>query len=79
LAGGVRCEEGLLWLRRDIEEPSTSDPRALAEVLRSLLDIEEELASLRNVPMILSPDVREGILFLARAVGQSGRRTKTQR
>ena len=79
LAGGIRCEEGLLWLRKDVEEPSASDPRALAEVLRSLLDIEEELARLRNVPMILSPDVREGILFLARAVGQSGRRAKTQR
>jgi len=77
LAGGIQCEEGLLWVRKDVEEPSVSDPRALAEVLRSLLDIEEELARLRNVPMILSPDIREGILFLAHAVGQSRRRVKT--
>lgn len=77
LAGGVQCEEGLLWLRKDIEEPSTSDSRALAGVLRSLLDIEEELAGLRHVRMILSPDIREGILFLAHAVGQSRRYVKT--
>lgn len=77
LAGGVRCEEGLLWLRKDPEEPSVSDHRALAEVLRSLLDIEEELACLRNAPMLLPPDIREGILFLAHAVGQSRRRVKT--
>jgi hypothetical protein len=76
LAGGVKCEEGLLWLRKDPQEPFACDHGSLAEVLRSLLDIEEELAGLRNASMLLSPDMREGILFLARAVEQSGCRVK---
>jgi hypothetical protein len=76
LAGGIRCEEGLLWLRKEPQERFGCDYGSLAEVLRSLVDIEEELAGLRNAPMLLSPDVREGILLLARAVEQSTRRAK---
>jgi hypothetical protein len=76
LAAAVRCEEGLLWLRKDPQESSACDHCSLAEVLRSLLDIEEELAGLRNVSVLLAPDMREGILFLARAVEQSRRRVK---
>jgi hypothetical protein len=76
LAGGIKCEEGLLWLRKDPEEPSTDDHSALAEVLRSLLDIEEELASLRNASVLLCPEMREGILYLAHAVEQSRRCAK---
>jgi hypothetical protein len=76
LVAGLRCEEGLLWLRKDPQEPDACDHRSLAEVLRSLLDMEEELAHLRNVPMLLPPDIREGIRYLARAVEQSKRRVK---
>ena len=77
LVAGLRCEEGLLWLRKDPQESDACDPQSLAQVLRCLLDIEEELARLRNVPMLLPPDVREGIRYLAHAVEQSKRRVKT--
>lgn len=76
LVAGVNCEEGLLWLRKDPQEPVACDCRSLADVLRSLLDIEEELAHLRSTSMLLPPDIREGILYLARAVEQSRRRVK---
>jgi hypothetical protein len=77
LAAGIKCEEGVLWLRKDPQEPRACDHASLAEVLRSLLDIEEEIAGLRNASVLLSPEMREGILFLARAVEQSGCRAKT--
>jgi len=73
LVAGIRCEEGLLWLRKDPQGPSASGHGSLAEVLRSLLEMEDELAHLRGAPMLLSPDIREGILLLARAVEQSRR------
>jgi hypothetical protein len=76
LVGGVRCREGLLWLRKDPHEPDACDRHSLAEVLRCLLDMEEELAHLRNVPMLLPSDVREGIRYLARAVEQSAGRVR---
>ncbi len=76
LVAGVQCREGLLWLRNDPQAPDACDCRSLAEVLRSLLDMEEELAHLRNVPMLLPPDVREGIRYLAHAVEQSKRQVK---
>jgi len=76
LVAGVRCEEGLLWLRNDPQEPVACDHRSLAEILRCLLDMEEELARLRNAPMLLDPDMREGIRYLARVVEHSKRRVK---
>jgi len=76
LAAGIRCEEGLLWLRKDPQEPSACDHRSLADVLCSLLDMEDELADLRSAPMLLSPEIREGILHLAHAIEQSRRRVK---
>jgi len=76
LVAGVQCREGLLWLRNDPQEPDVCDCRSLAEVLRSLLDMEEELAHLRNVAMLLPPDIREGIRYLARAVEQSAGRVR---
>jgi hypothetical protein len=71
LVAGVRCEAGLLWLRRDPREPSASDHHALAEILRSLLDMEEELAHVRGRPVLLPPETREDILRLAYVVEQS--------
>jgi hypothetical protein len=76
LVAAVKCEGGLLWLRKDPQEPVACDHRSLADILRSLLDMEEELAELRGVPMLLTPDVREGIRYLAHAVEQSRRRVK---
>jgi len=73
LVAGIRCEEGLLWLRKDPREPSACDHHALAKVLHSLLDMEDELADLRGSLMLLSPYIREDILHLAHAVEQSGR------
>ncbi len=71
LVAGVRCEEGLLWLRKNPQEPSACDHPSLADVLRSLLDREDELVNLRGSPMLLSAETREGILHLAHAVEQS--------
>lgn len=73
LVGAIECEEGVLWLRKDPQSSVACDHRSLAEVVRSLLDIEEELAQLRGVSMLLPPDVREGMLYLARAVEESRR------
>ncbi len=73
LVAGIKCQEGLLWLRKDPREPSACDHHALAKVLRSLLDMEDELAHLRGRLMLLSPYIREDILHLAHAVEQSGR------
>ena len=72
MTASIRCARGRLWLRRDLREPVTSDYRALAAVLRELLDMEAELAYLRNTAMFLAPDVREEILRLARAVEHTG-------
>ena len=73
LVAGIRCQEGLLWLRKDPRQPSACDHRAVAAVLHSLLDMEDELAHLRGRIMLLSPYIREDILHLAHAVEQSGR------
>lgn len=77
LVAGIRCEDGLLWLRKDRQESSACDHRSLAELLRSLLDMEDELVHLRGSPMLLPPEIREGILHLAHAIEQSGRCVRT--
>ena len=73
LVAAIRCAEGLLWLRKDPQASWACDHHALAEVLRSLLDMEDELAYLRGMPMLLPAEIREGILHLAHAVEQAGR------
>lgn len=71
LAAGIRCEEGLLWLRKEPQESFGCDHRTLAEVLRRLLDMEDEIADLRGAPALLSADSRDGILQLSHAVERS--------
>jgi hypothetical protein len=77
LAGSVRCEGGLLWLRKDPREPTACDFRSLAKVLHCLLDMEVELAYLRNTSLLLGPAVRDGMTDLARTIEQTRLRART--
>jgi hypothetical protein len=76
LAASVPCARGRLWLRRDMDEPATSDLRSVAAILHGLLDMETELAYLRNTAALLDASVREGILELARTIEQAGQRVR---
>ena len=78
LVGGIRCEEGLLWLRKNPQERSACDHQSLADLLCSLLDMEDELAHLRGSPMLLPADIRERILHLVHAVEQSRRGARVE-
>jgi hypothetical protein len=71
LTASVRCAQGRLWLRRDLQEPAAGDLSSAAAVLRSLLDIETELAYLRSTAALLDPPVHDGILDLARTIEQT--------
>ena len=71
LTAHLPCRQGRLWLRKDPESPMKPDSCAFADVLGSLLDIEAQMATLQNVPMLLPPAVRQSIHELLRAVEQT--------
>jgi hypothetical protein len=71
LTASAPCTRGRLWLRKEEREPVRDDFHALAGVLRALLDIEVELAYLRNTSMLLQPAVRDEIGELADAIGRT--------
>ena len=76
LAGAIKCKGGLLWLRKDPQDPCTEDRESLIDILHSLLDIDGELAGLQNKLSLLSLDARDTILCLAHTVEQSTHRAK---
>jgi hypothetical protein len=77
LTASVPCARGRLWLRRDLQKPDTGDFHSIAAVLHGLLDIETELAYLRNTAALLDPSVREAIVDLAQTIERSGQHVKT--
>jgi hypothetical protein len=72
LTASVPCTRGRLWLRKQEQEPVLDDLHALAAIVHELLDLEAEIAYLRNTSMLLEPDVRDKILRLAHNIEQTG-------
>ncbi len=71
LAAHLSCREGRLWLRKAPESSLKPDYFAFADVLRSLLAVEAQTATLRNVPKLLPATVRHGIEDLLHALEQA--------
>ncbi len=71
LAAHLSCREGRLWLRQDPESPLKPDYFVFAEVLTSLLDVEAQTATLRNVPGLLPAMIRRRLEDLLRAIEQT--------
>jgi hypothetical protein len=68
LAARVEGEGGVLWLRRDPEDPPRSDSHGLVDVLGSLLDLDAEAAALQKAPMRLPVDIHRRIRSLLHAL-----------
>lgn len=71
LTAHLECEEGRLWLRKAPDCPAQPDFYSLVDTLNALLDMDAEIAAIRNTPLLLPRDVHRRIRNLLHALGHA--------